>query len=161
MYPPALLSLIQHFESLTEAERRDELIALAETVDRYRPADGERFDLEDVRKDTECSDMVGIHLRLEPGNHLRLAISLGCKVQTLTRALAVVLCRGLADASPAQIAALTDDFIVRIVGQQLVQLRARTIYYLLRRVQEAARALDWRSGHLDLFQRRPAGEGGV
>lgn len=141
MHPPALQAILDHFAPLSEAERRDELISLAEAAPRHTPAEDERFDLEDVRKDNECSDTVGIHLRLRPEGGLHLAISHGCKVQTLTRALSVVLCRGLEGASPEEVLALDEDFITRIVGEQLVQLRARTIFYLLRRVQDAARRL--------------------
>ncbi|MBL9115328.1 MAG: SufE family protein [Verrucomicrobiaceae bacterium] len=140
MHPPRLQEIIQHFESLTEAERRDGLIALADAAEQHSPRPGELFEFEDVRKDNECSDTVGIHLRLE-GGRVRLAVSLGCQVQTLTRALAVILCRGLADARLDDIIALTPGFVEQIVGQKLVQLRARTIYYVLHRVQEAAARL--------------------
>jgi len=144
MYPEKLLHIIQHFESLSEAERRDELISLADSAPHHAPQDGQVYDLEDVRKDTECSDTVGIHLQRQAPNAVHLAISLGCKVQTLTRALTTILCRGLSGASTAQIVALPDDFIERIVGEKLVQLRARTIYYVLHRVQAAARTLEER-----------------
>jgi cysteine desulfuration protein SufE len=145
MYPEKLLYLIQHFESLSEPERRDELISLADSAPHHAPLEGQVYDLEDVRKDTECSDTVGIHLQRQTTDDIHLAISLGCKVQTLTRALTTILCRGLSGASTSQIVALPDDFIERIVGEKLVQLRARTIYYVLHRVQAAAQALEERS----------------
>jgi cysteine desulfuration protein SufE len=140
MHPYRLQEIITHFESLSEPERREGLIALASSAGQYAPRPGESYDFEDVRKDNECSDTVGIHLRLEAGQ-VHLAVSLGCQVQTLTRALTAVLCRGLSGSTLAEIIALSPDFIVRIVGQQLVQLRARTIYYVLKRVQEAAEKL--------------------
>lgn len=141
MYPPGLQAMIDHFESLSEAERRDELISMADAAAHVAPLEGEVFDLEDVRKDHECSDSVGVHLRVGDEGRVHLAVSLGCKVQTLTRALTVILCRGLEGCTLAQIRAVPDDFIVRVVGEQLVQLRARTIYYILRRIQDAAAQL--------------------
>ena len=141
VYPQKLQSIIEHFTSLSEAERRDGLIALAEQAPRHEPVPGLAYDLESVRKDTQCSDTVGIHLRRLEAGALELAISHGCKVQTLTRALGVVLCKGLAGATAEQVAALPSDFVERIVGEKLVQLRARTIYYVLDRVREAAAAL--------------------
>ena len=152
MHPPRLQEIIQHFESLTEPERRDGLIALAEAAEQHAPRPEERFDFEDVRKDNECSDTVGIHLRIEGGG-VRLAVSLGCQVQTLTRALAVVLCRGLAGATVDDITGLTPGFVEQIVGEKLVQLRARTIYYVLHRVQEAAARL--KSGDRTPLSRTP------
>jgi cysteine desulfuration protein SufE len=40
-----------------------------------------------------------------------------------------------------EILALEPDFVPRITGAELVRLRSRTVYYVLRRMQEAARAL--------------------
>lgn len=141
MQPPALEQLLRHFDTLSEAERRDELIHLAEAAPRHTPQPGEHWDLEEIRKDHECSDTVGIHLRRREDGGLHLAISHGCKVQTLTRALSVVLCRALEGATPEQALTLNEDTITRIVGEKLVQLRARTIFYILHRVQAAVRVL--------------------
>jgi 8-oxo-dGTP diphosphatase len=142
MLPPALQALVEHFETLSEQERREGLIDLAAAATRHAPSTALRYDYEDVRKDTECSDSVGIHLLVdEAGQQVQLAISMGCQVQTLTRAMATVLCRGVAGAALSDIAELSPDFVERIVGQKLVMLRARTIYYILDRVKEAAARL--------------------
>ena len=141
MYPPPLQDLITHFESLSEGERRDGLIDLAETVDRHAPKPGERFDFEQVRKDAECSDTVGIHVRRESDGRMYFAVSLGCGVQTLTKALATVLCRGLNGATADEVLTVPEDFVARIIGSHLVNIRARTVYYVLHRIKEATRAL--------------------
>ena len=141
MYPPPLQELIQHFESLSEGERRDGLIDLAETVDRYAPRPGERFDFEQVRRDAECSDTVGIHVRREPDGRMHFAISLGCGVQTLTKALAVLLCRGLNGATVDEVLNVPEDFVARIIGAELVRIRSRTVYYVLHRMKDAAAGL--------------------
>ncbi|MDB6137409.1 MAG: Fe-S metabolism associated SufE [Verrucomicrobiaceae bacterium] len=141
MYPPPLQSLIEHFESLSEGERRDGLIDLAETVERYAPNPGEHFDFEQVRKDAECSDTVGIHIRREPDGRMRFAVSLGCGVQTLTKALTTVLCQGFNGARAQEVLATPEDFIARIIGEELVRIRSRTVYYVFKRMKEATAGL--------------------
>lgn len=144
--PAALNELILFFEALPEGERRENLIDLAAAVPKHAPQKGERFDLEDVRKDAECTDTVGIHVRVEDGGRLYFAVSLGPKVQTLTRALAVILCRGLNGSTLEEVLAVPQDFVPRIIGAELVRLRSQTVYYVLRRMKEAAQALQVRSG---------------
>lgn len=139
-YPAALAEWITFFESLPEGERRENLIELAQQASSHTPKAGERFDFEDVRHDAECTDTVGVHVRVENG-HARFAMSLGPKVQTLTRAMAVVLCRGLGGSTLAEVIAVPEDFVPRIVGAELVRLRSRTVYYVLHRMKEAARTL--------------------
>lgn len=139
--PPALDELIAFFESLPEGERRENLIDLAATAPAHAPKPGEAFDLEDVRKDAECTDTVGVHLRLEDGTRAHFAITLGPKVQTLTRALAVILCRGLNGSTLQQVIDVPQDFVPRIIGADLVRLRSQTVYYVLRRMKEAAQKL--------------------
>jgi 8-oxo-dGTP diphosphatase len=141
MLPPALHALVQHFEALSEQERREGLIDLAAASVRHAPSDAHSYEYEDVRKDTECSDSVGIHLRVDAEQRVQLAISMGCQVQTLTRAMATVLCRGVAGVTLEEVAELSPEFVERIVGQKLVMLRARTVYYILDRVKEAAARL--------------------
>jgi 8-oxo-dGTP diphosphatase len=114
---------------------------LADTVSRYAPKADISYHVEDVRQDTQCSDTVGIHLHHDPLHGTQLAISLGCKVQTLTRAMSSILCQGLAGAPLAAVAQLPPNFVEKIVGQKLVLLRAQTIYYVLERVKEAAARL--------------------
>ncbi len=120
MYPPPLQSLIEH------------------------------FDFEQVRKDAECSDTVGIHVRREPDGRMHFAVSLGCGVQTLTKALTTVLCRGLNGATMEEVLNVPEDFIARIIGEELVRIRSRTVYYVLKRMKEATGALQAGSvGHMD------------
>lgn len=141
MYPPELQRLVDHFESLSEAERREGLIDLAEQCARYAPKPEVSFQFEDVRKDAECSDTVGIHIHLDDTRRVHFAVSLGCAVQTLTRAMSTILCRGLSGCTVEEVLAVPADFVPRIVGTELVQLRARTVYYVLKRMKEAVARL--------------------
>ena len=140
-YPAALGELIAFFESLPEGERRENLIDLAAQVAKHTPQEGEAFDMEDVRKDAECTDTVGVHVRLEKDGRVHFAISLGPKVQTLTRALTVLLCRGLNGSTAQEVLDVPQDFVPRIIGAELVRLRSQTVYYVLNRMKEAVRAL--------------------
>lgn len=140
-YPAALDELITFFESLPEGERRENLIDLAAAAPNYAPKEGEKFDLEDVRHDAECTDTVGVHARLEHGDHVHFAISLGPKVQTLTKAMATILCRGLNGSTISEVLEVPQDFVPRIVGADLVQLRSQTVYYVLGRMKQVAQAL--------------------
>ncbi|MBV6500304.1 MAG: hypothetical protein CJBNEKGG_02780 [Prosthecobacter sp.] len=136
--PPALQELIDFFEHLPESERRDNLISMAETVDAHAPQPGQSYEVEEVRKDPECADTVGIFLQQDEGGRVRFAVTLGPRVQTLTRALAAILCRGLNGCTAAEILAISPDFIPRIVGAELVRLRSQTVYYVLQRMKQAA-----------------------
>lgn len=140
-YPAALDELITFFESLPEGERRENLIDLAAAAATYAPKAGEKFDLEDVRHDAECTDTVGVHARLDQGCHVHFAISLGPKVQTLTKAMATILCRGLNGSTLSEVLAVPQDFVPRIIGADLVRLRSQTVYYVLGRMKQAAQAL--------------------
>lgn len=138
MYPPELQRLVEHFESLSEAERREGLIDLAEQVARHAPRPEVVYQVAETRKDAECSDIVGIHVHRDEDGRLHFAVSLGCAVQTLTRAMATILCCGLSGCTADEVMKVPDDFVRRIVGAELIQLRARTVYYVLRRMREAA-----------------------
>lgn len=140
-FPDQLGELIDFFESLPESERRENLIDLAEAASVYQPQQGEVFHLEDVRHDAECTDTVGVHVRRETGGHIRFAISLGPEVQTLTRAMTTILCRGLNGCTPKQILDVSPDFVPRIIGAKLVRLRSQTVYYVLERLKEAVSKL--------------------
>lgn len=74
------------------------------------------------------------------GGACRVRMTLGPEVQTLTRALAAVLCEGLEGAPPEEVAALPESVVEDIAGQVLVRLRSRTAYYILRRVKQAVQA---------------------
>lgn len=141
-FPQALQQIIDFYEGLPDDEKREALINEAALAEQYAPAEGEAFDLEDVRKDSECSDTVGIFVKTTEDDLVLFKISLGEKVQTLTRALSVILCKGLKDCSADEIADLPESFVPRIVGSKLYRLRSRTIYYMLRRLKEAVQNLE-------------------
>lgn len=138
-YPPRLADIIGLFESLPEEEKRENLIAYSEQAKKHEPKEGETFDLEDVRKDEECTDTVGVFMKVDPdaGTHFR--ITLGPQVQTLTKAMTSILCRGLEGATPAQILEVPSDFVPRIVGAHLVRIRSHTVYYILTRMKSACK----------------------
>lgn len=140
-YPAALGELIVFFESLPEGERRENLIDLAAAAAAHAPKEGETFVLEDVRKDAECTDTVGVHVRVENSGQVHFAISLGPRVQTLTRALTTILCRGLNGSTLREVLDVPQDFVPRIIGAELVRLRSQTVYYVLGRMKQAAQVL--------------------
>ena len=138
-YPPKLSEIIELFEALPDAEKRDLLIVYADGAAAHAPKSGEAFDLEDVRKDEECTDTVGIFLKVQNEvKAARFAVSLGPQVQTLTRAMTTILCRGLEDLTPQEILDVPADFVPRIVGAELVRQRSQTVYYILTRMKSAA-----------------------
>ena len=140
-YPAALSELITFFESLPEGERRENLIDLAAASAAHAPKESETFDLEDVRKDAECTDTVGVHVKIEDNDRIHFAVSLGPKVQTLTRALTTILCRGLNGCTLREVMEVPQDFVPRIIGAELVRLRSQTVYYILGRMKQAVQML--------------------
>lgn len=139
MHPPALAEIIELFEFLPEAERRENLISYAEAASGCVRKEGETFDIEDVRKDEECTDTVGVFLHVDAQGKARFAIELGPKVQTLTKAMTTILCRGLNGSTPEEIIAIPADFVPRIIGAELVRLRSQTVYYILNRMKAAVK----------------------
>ena len=150
MYPPNLTEIVELFEALPDEEKRENLILYADQAPRCAPQPGEAFDLEDVRKDEECTDTVGVHLRVGDQRRAHFRITLGPQVQTLTKAMTAILCRGLEGATPEAIMEVPQDFVPRIVGGQLVRVRSQTVYYILTRMKSACKV--WlnreRVGHL-------------
>ena len=140
-YPSKLDAIISLFESFPEEEKRENLIAYAEQAKKHEPKAGETFDLEDVRKDEECTDTVGVFLKVDPEQHAHFRITLGPQVQTLTKAMTAILCRGLEGCTPQEILDLPADFVPKIVGGQLVRIRSQTVYYILTRMKSACRVL--------------------
>jgi len=124
-YPEKLDKIIHLFEQLPEDERRETLVAYADNAKKQEPRPGEKFNLEDVRKDEECMDTVGVYLH----------VTLGPEVQTLTRSMTAILCKGLEGCTPQEIVDLPSDFVTRIVGSELVRVRSQTIYYVLTRIK--------------------------
>lgn len=139
-YPPKLTEIIELFEMLPDAEKREALISYADSAKNQGPKEGETFDLEDVRKDEECTDTVGIFLQVNPENqasHFR--VTLGPQVQTLTKAMTSILCHGLEGATPTDVLEVPADFVPKIVGADLVRQRSQTVYYILTRMKSAAK----------------------
>lgn len=150
-YPAPLAELIEFFEFLPEPERRENLINFSDAAKACAPKEGETFDLEDVRKDEECTDTVGVFLKVDDQDRAHFAVELGPKVQTLTKAMTAILCKGLNGAKVEEILTVPADFVPRIVGADLVRLRSQTVYYVLSRIKTAVKMLT--------DQRRAAGAG--
>ncbi|HCP05663.1 MAG: SufE family protein [Verrucomicrobia bacterium] len=134
-YPTKLQEIVQLFEHLPEEEKRESLVSYSLTTKNYEPKDGEKFDLEDVRKDEECADTVGVFLRMSEEGKAHFRMTLGPQVQTLTKAMTAILCKGLEGVEPKQILELESDFVPKIVGAQLVRVRSQTTYYILSRLK--------------------------
>jgi cysteine desulfuration protein SufE len=135
MYPQKLNKIIDLFEMLPEDERRETLVSYAENAKKQEPRPGEKFDLEDVRKDEECMDTVGVYLHVDEDGKAQIRMTLGPEVQTLTRAMTAILCKGLEGCTPREILDLPSDFVTRIVGAELLRVRSQTIYYVLTRIK--------------------------
>jgi cysteine desulfuration protein SufE len=135
MYPQKLNKIIDLFEILPEDERRETLVSYADNARKQAPREGEQFDLVDVRKDEECADTVGVYLHVGTDGKAQIRMSLGPEVQTLTRAMTAILCKGLEGCTPQEIIDLPSDFVTRIVGAELVRVRSQTIYYVLTRIK--------------------------
>jgi cysteine desulfuration protein SufE len=135
MYPPKLQEIISLFESLPEDERRETLVSYADNAQKHEPRSGEKFILEDVRKDEDCTDTVGVYLNVDEIGKAHFRMILGPEVQTLTRAMAAILCKGLEGRTPQEVLDLPADFVPRIVGSELVRVRSQTVYYVLTRIK--------------------------
>jgi cysteine desulfuration protein SufE len=140
-YPPKLAAIIGLFESLPEEEKRENLIAYSEQAKKHEPRVGETFDLEDLRKDEECTDTVGVYLKLDAEQHAHFRVTLGPQVQTLTKAMTSILCKGLDGLRLDSILELPADFVPKIVGGNLVRIRSQTVYYILTRIKSACKVL--------------------
>ena len=138
-YPAGLQGIIDLFGGLPESERRDMLINYADRAAKCAPAEGETFDLSDIRKDEECTDTVGIFLKLNSDQKVHFKVSLGPEVQTLTRAMTAILVKGLDGASMEAILNVPADFVPKIVGSELVRLRSQTVYYVRTRMKSAVK----------------------
>ncbi len=134
-HPAGLQALIDFFEGLPEDARRDNLVAFADGAAKIGPREGEAYAVEDVRKDEECTDTVGVYLKVDGEGRCQFRLALGARVQTLTRAMAAILCRGLEGCTPREVLDVPSDFVPRIVGAELVRIRSQTVYYVLGRVK--------------------------
>jgi cysteine desulfuration protein SufE len=138
-YPPKLEAIIALFSGLSDPEKRETLIAYADQAKSQEPKEGESFDLEDIRKDEECTDTVAVFLRLDGQGGAHFRVTLGPQVQTLTKAMSSILCKGLDGISPGEILEIPADFVPKIVGAELVRVRSQTVYYLLTRMKGVAK----------------------
>lgn len=138
-YPSKLSAIIDLFSGLTDAEKRETLIAYADQARSQEPKEGESFDLEDIRKDEECTDTVAVFLRLDEEGGAHFRVTLGPQVQTLTKAMSSILCKGLDGITPADVLEIPADFVPKIVGAELVRVRSQTVYYLLTRMKGVAK----------------------
>src|SRR5690606_18063059 len=96
--------------------------------------------LEDVRKDEECTDQVGVFLQVDPDRASHFRVTLGPHVQTLTKAMTTILCKGLDGLKPEEVLEVPQDFVPKIVGADLIRARSQTAYYILGRVKSACEA---------------------
>ena len=135
MYPQKLNKIVDLFEHLPEDERRETLVSYAANASKQEPREGEQFELVDVRKDEECADTVGVYLHVDKEGKAHLRMTLGPEVQTLTRAMTAILCKGLDGSTPQNILDLPSDFVRRIVGAELIRIRSQTTYYVLSRIK--------------------------
>src|SRR5207237_10327789 len=99
MYPPKLNNIINLFESLPEEERRETLASYADNARKQEPRGGEQFDLQDIGKDEECADTVGVYLHVDENGNAHIGITLGPAAQTLTRPMPEILGNGLQGAN--------------------------------------------------------------
>jgi len=134
-YPDKLDKIINLFEMLPEDERRETIVSYADHAKNQEPRAGEKFDLEDIRKDEECADTVGVYLHVDEKGKAHIRMTLGPEVQTLTRAMTAILCKGLDGCTPQEILDLPAGFVTRIIGAELVRIRSQTIYYVLTRIK--------------------------
>jgi cysteine desulfuration protein SufE len=140
-YPLPLEEIIELCEHLPEVNRREMLVSFSDNAKLCEPQEGETFVLEDIRKDEECTDTVGVYLmtKAENADQLQFRVTLGPHVQTLTRAMTAILCRGLDGSTAQEVLEVPADFVPRIVGAELVRLRSQTVYYVLTRMKSAAK----------------------
>ncbi len=138
-YPSKLSAIIDLFSGLSDAEKRETLIAYADQARSQEPKEGESFDLEDIRKDEECTDTVAVFLRLDEEGGAHFRVTLGPQVQTLTKAMSSILCKGLDGITPDDVLEIPADFVPKIVGAELVRVRSQTVYYLLTRMKGVAK----------------------
>src|SRR3977135_2785852 len=134
-YPEKLDKIIHLFETLPEIERRETLVSYADNAKKQEPRPGEKFVLEDVRKDEECADTVGVYLQVDDEGKAHFRMSAGPEGETLPRAMTAILCKGLDGRTPQEVLELPGDFVTRIVGAELVRVRSQTIYYVLTRIK--------------------------
>jgi cysteine desulfuration protein SufE len=136
-----LENTVKLFEHLPKETKIQGLISLADSLPKFAPKEDEVWDVEDVRKDHECLDVVGLFVKRD-GNGVKLAATVGHEVTTLTRALTTLFVENLTGETVEHILGVQQDIIPRVVGEALMRQRSNTAYYTLRRIKEAVRALE-------------------
>src|ERR1700746_3361627 len=108
-YPAKLGKIINLFQSLPEDDRRETLVSYADNAKNQEARAREKFDLADVRKDKECMDTVGVYLHVDKNSKAHIRMTLGPEVQTLTRSMTAILCKGLEGSTPQEILDIPSD----------------------------------------------------
>jgi len=140
-YPTPLQRIVDYFGSLDEQTRRARLIDYADQAMQWHPKEGEKIVLEDLRNDDECMDEVGIYIIEREGGKIAFRLYFGDEVQTLNKAMGVILGKGLEDTQLQDVINLSSQVVTQIIGQRLVRYRSQTVYYILNRMKSAARQL--------------------
>jgi cysteine desulfuration protein SufE len=84
---------------------------------------------------------VGVYVMLDHRRRARFRVKLGPHVQTLTKAMSAILCRGLDGCTPEQVLEIEQGFVPKIVGGQLVRIRSQSVFYILTRMKSACKVL--------------------
>lgn len=134
--PKRLERIASYFEQLDEQSRRERLIAYAEQSAKWNPQPADRILYQDIRKDEECLDEVGVFI-VNDGDDLGYRMQYGKDVQILTRAMGTILADGLNHAKPEEVLSMPADVVHRIIGQQLFRNRSQSIYYIFNRIKQA------------------------
>ena len=134
MYPTKLDKIINLFESLPEDERRETLVSYADNAKRQEPREGENS-ISSMCAKTRSAPTPSASICTSITSKAHIRMTLGPEVQTLTRAMTAILCKGLDGSTPKEILDLPSDFVTRVVGAELVRVRSQTVYYVLTRIK--------------------------
>ena len=140
-YPAKLKRIVDYFSKLDEQTRRTRLIEYADQADKWLPKEEEPILIEDLRNDDECMDEVGIYI-VDEGEQISFRLYFGDEVQTLTKAMGVILGKGLSETTIEQVQELPSQVVTDIIGQRLVRNRSQTVYYILNRMKSAVKQLE-------------------
>jgi cysteine desulfuration protein SufE len=125
----------------SSGEQITALIALSARLPDLAPRASELWSVQDVRRDIECDDTVGLYARLD-GDRVHLAAEIGQEVTTLTKALTALLVEHLDGETPHNIRRVTANDLAPIVPESLLRQRRNTVHYAVQRLQDVVRALE-------------------
>lgn len=134
--PQRLERIASYFEHLDEQSRRERLIAYADQSGKWLPQPDDNILYQDIRKDEECLDEVGVYI-VDDDGHIAWRMQYGKDVQILTRAIGTILSDGLNHADAEEVLSMPADVVHRIIGQQLFRNRSQSIYYIFNRIKQA------------------------